>query len=819
VEGVTAVQGGPIARGASGEAPGAELGRLTPEEIRLRKVLRVLAVAFAVMTLGYLYQGFFQEGQFPFVANSVAKDAFFSAMCVIAVADLRRFSWAVTLVLAGHVVLLVCLLSYAAFGSSWSVEGTFEGPAHIDANLLLWLWVVAAFVLLVVVGALYESAQRARYGLRYLNHEEYATLLALAEVLIPRDKAAIPPNAIAHNVDEYLAAFTAKDKWKIRAALIGLWIYPLLFLRPPWTIMSRGMRKRFIMKRFLGAEKPLRGPLRNVIESLIRAAQQMVYVGYYGDPRGAATTGYKPFSQRPGYEEAMSRVPRHRPRLEVTSPPELDSDTLHADVAIVGSGAAGAILAYELAEKGRDVVVLERGPHVDPSQFTEDEKVQISTLYRDGALQLSKDFRFSVLQGMCVGGSTVVNNAICFDIPDRVFRRWNDPAGLNAGLDRDRLDGRFRELREWLPVLEQSENGTRFHQPGARKFSEGIEALGLDQGGRFAPVDANILDCLGSGYCNIGCQWGKKLSALDTTLPRAQHRFGADRVQIVSDCRVDRIELDGRRARSIECKLDGGGRLRVEANTVVVAAGAMASSLLLQRSKVKGPVGERVSFNVATPLTADFPERLDAYAGMQICRYMQPPADDGMVLETWFNPAMMQSLFMPGWFDDHWHNMQRYSFMTCFGVVVGSESNGKVKNALVGEGPDLDYTVAADDRARLIDGMKLAGKIAFAAGAKRVMPPTFGYLEITSEEGLRDLDEEIRAHGDLMMNSAHPQGGNAMSRDPEQGVVDERFRVRHRGDPLENLYVADASVFPSSVTVNPQLTVMALASYAAQTIE
>ena len=813
------MQGGTVARQASAGAPGAELGRLTPEEIRLRKVLRVLAVVFALMTLGYLYQGFFQNGEFPFVANSVAKDAFFAAMCVIAVADLRRFSWAVTLVLAGHVVLLACLLAYAAFGSTWSVEGTFEGPVHVDGDVLLWLWVCLAFALLVIVGALYEAAARARYGLRYLNHEEYATLLALAEVLIPRDKAAIPPYTIAHNVDEYLAAFTAKDKWKIRAALTGLWIYPLLFLRPPWTIMSRGMRKRFILKRFLGAEKPLRGPFRNVIESMIRAAQQMVYVGYYGDPRGAATTGYRPFSQRPGYEEALARVPRHRPRVAVTTPAELDSDTLHADVAIVGSGAAGAVLAHELAGRGRDVVVLERGPHVDPSQFTEDEKVQISTLYRDGALQLSSDLRFSVLQGMCVGGSTVVNNAVCFDLPDRVLRRWNDPNGLDAGLDPERLDRCFAELRDWLPVVQQSQNGNGFHQPGARKFEEGVRALGLDRDGNHDVVAANILDCLGSGYCNIGCQWGKKLSALDTTLPRAQHRFGADRVRILSECRVDRVLRDGHRATGLACSLENGDKLRVEANTVVIAAGALASSVILRRSRIRTPAGRGVSFNVAAPLTADFPERLDAYAGMQICRYVQPPADDGVILETWFNPAMMQALFMPGWFDDHFANMQRYSHMTCIGVVAGSRNDTNVKPALIGEAPAFRYRLAPDDRERLIEGMKLAGRVAFAAGALRVMPPTFGFTEITNESQLADLDRLVRAHGDLMLNSAHPQGGNAISRDPERGVVDEKFRVRHRGKKMDNLYVADASVFPSSVTVNPQLTVMALASYAAQEID
>jgi hypothetical protein len=421
------VQGGTV------EAPGSAAGKLTPQEIRLRKALRFLAVFFLFLTSTYLYQGFAEGAEFPFVANSVAKDAFFATMCVLAVADLRRFSWAVVLVIGGHAILLACLLLMAARGGDQEIAGTFEGAAPVDGNALLWLWVFAAFVVIVVVGALYESAARARYQLKYLSHSEYTTIQALAEVLIPRDKAAIPPEAIAHNVDSYLASFSARDKWKIRLALLALAFYPLLFFRPAWTIMSVGMRKRFILRRFLrGGAK--RGLIRNAIESMIRAAQQMVYVGYYGDPRGASSAGYRPFSKRDGYEEAMARVPRLRPRLEVTTPSELDSDTMHADVVVVGSGAAGAILAYELAERGRDVVVLERGPHVDPSEFTEDEKIQISTLYRDGALQLSKDFRFSVLQGMCVGGSTVVNNAICFDLPERVLPPgWHVLVGGIAG--------------------------------------------------------------------------------------------------------------------------------------------------------------------------------------------------------------------------------------------------------------------------------------------------------------------------------------------------------------------------------------------------
>ncbi len=121
-------------------------------------------------------------------------------------------------------------------------------------------------------------------------------------------------------------------------------------------------------------------------------------------------------------------------------------------MAIIGSGAAGAVLAYRLAERGREVVVLEGGKHVDPRDFTEDERVQFSNLYADGAMQMSKDARFQVLQGKCVGGSTVVNNAVCLDIPPRTLKRWNDPDGLDAGLDEERLMKSFKRLRKWLPV-------------------------------------------------------------------------------------------------------------------------------------------------------------------------------------------------------------------------------------------------------------------------------------------------------------------------------------------------------------------------------
>ncbi len=322
-------------------------------------------------------------------------------------------------------------------------------------------------------------------------------------------------------------------------------------------------------------------------------------------------------------------------------------------------------------------------------------------------------------------------------------------------------------------------------------------------------MKANIDDCIGCGYCNIGCAYGKKLSMLDTILPEGQARFG-DRLRILSECKATKIRSEGGRASAVDCELSDGRKLRVLANTVVVSAGAVGSSFLLGQSGLGGSqVGRNVSFNMGSPLTAEFDEELRSYAGLQISHYLEPGAEHGYVFETWFNPVLAQALAMPGWFEDHYRNMRRYSHMTALGTLVGTQRNGRVKKALLG-GPDIVYTPTTEDLAKVVGALKIAGRIYLEAGATRVMPSTFHYLEITKPEQLDRLDDYVRDAGDISLGTGHPQGGNAISRDDAKGVVDENFRVHG----MENLYVCDASVFPTSITVNPQMTVMALAEYA-----
>jgi choline dehydrogenase-like flavoprotein len=329
-------------------------------------------------------------------------------------------------------------------------------------------------------------------------------------------------------------------------------------------------------------------------------------------------------------------------------------------------------------------------------------------------------------------------------------------------------------------------------------------------------VEANIApDCLGCGYCNMGCPFGKKHSMLDTVLPWAQRDHG-ERLQVLPGFRAERVIHEGGRAVGVLGRHEGGEPVTLAADKVVVAAGAVGSSWLLQRSGIaQGRAGQALFFNVNSPLTADFPDPVRTYAGLQMSHAYLPDGpgrEQPYVLETWFNPPATQALAMPGWFSDHYENMRRYAHMVCGGVLVGTTTPASVTADR--DEPEIVYTPSREDLRRVVEGLKLMGRIFFAAGATRILPATYAWHEMRTEAALDELDVYVRDNADLLLTTAHPQGGNPIGDPADGGVVGADFRVHG----FANLWVADASVFPSSVGVNPQLTVMALARCAADAI-
>lgn len=746
--------------------------------------------------------------------------------------------------------LLVVIITHLGINA----HGTVMYPALGTDSRTLMLGAIAVDIIAITAFvALKVKVDRSILDhTRFFAPLHFRALEAVAETLVEGAEEAASPEQIVLRTDDYLSAFPSRRLWLAKLSIIGLATMPLLSLQPPINYLSPEMRRWFIDKHFKQDIVEKRGiyavlhtlrldRLIDILEGMMRFNMQLSYIGYYSNPAVQKAIGYTPFSQRP--EGQRAKPIRRHPALNVITPQVLRQegvDKLTADVVIIGSGAAGAILAEQLTAQGREVLVLEKGPYVHPDNFSEDEVDMISRLYSDGALQISQSLRFTVLQGSCVGGTTVVNNAVCFDTPQEVLEDWNAPNGVNAGIDIDQYRTAQAAVRERLQIKSiRDSSSTRQWQdvinPGDRVVTQGVESFRAQgtTGVDYDLIEANITDCLGCGYCNIGCKYGRKLSMLDEVLPAIQ-KTHPQQFRIVSEAEVLRLNGQGGKVTEIVARLRDGRQLIIEKpNTVILSAGTIASSWLLMQSGIgKGelPVGKYLSFNMGSPLHGFWEDDLHSYAGLQIAHYLRPEGKSGYVYETWYNPPVAQALAMPGWLDTHFKNMQNYSRMAGVGVLVGTESNASLTSALFLPGiPDIVYSPSEKDLNTLVEALILLGQIMFRGGAKEIYASTRHYRSYAGDSGVysserfdefaQDIRRLVKDERDILLGTGHPQGGNRISKNRgvggiTGGVVDPQFKVYG----YDNLYVCDASVFPGSTTVNPQLTVMSMAHYAASLI-
>jgi hypothetical protein len=239
-----------------------------------------------------------------------------------------------------------------------------------------------------------------------------------------------------------------------------------------------------------------------------------------------------------------------------------------------------------------------------------------------------------------------------------------------------------------------------------------------------------------------------------------------------------------------------------------VAAGAIATPLFLRRQGIgleSGELGRNLAIHPATGVRALMDEEVDMAKGVPQSYFIDEFADDGIMFEGAAGPPDYLAMSMPFARERHRDLMLRYPHLSQFGLMVSDLSRGFVRER-AGR-TEIRYDLNRDDVATFKRGLELLCELYWAAGARAVYPPVDGVAELHDGElePLRRAD--VRA-GDLTLMAFHPLGTARADARPDHGVVDADLRV-HGAD---GLYVSDGSVVPSSIGVNPQITIMALAT-------
>lgn len=466
----------------------------------------------------------------------------------------------------------------------------------------------------------------------------------------------------------------------------------------------------------------------------------------------------------------------------------------HVDVVIVGSGGGGAPAAFELASAGLDVMVLEAGPRILPEEFGQRPLDSVRRAYVDAGAQETVDGSVQILQGSCVGGSTVVNGEVCFRIPDRVLNEWEREFGVR-GMDPKSMAGVFAEVEERI----NAGPGDGKHVDASALVMPGMKKLGLDP----KPVSRNTKGCRGCNYCFFGCAWGCKQSMDQSYLPAAMN-VGA---RVISDARVERIEMNGAAAQGVVARTPHG-TLKVRTKHVVLACGAIATPLMLQDHNLGGPeVGKNLA---AHPISGIFgwyddvqPQRTSAMIGA----YSDAYASDDILLETVTAPRDFYAALVPGIGLEHRQLVRDMDRMAGIASIVRDVGGlGTVTRDRKGK-KRITWTMDKSTERKIRWGIRRCVEVHFAAGATKVTLPAIDLVAVGANDDLSVIDKLPLGAADVTYLSYHPQCTARIG-----SVTDNDARVRG----TENLYVMDTSLFPTPVGVNTQVPVMAVSTHMAR---
>jgi long-chain-alcohol oxidase len=597
----------------------------------------------------------------------------------------------------------------------------------------------------------------------------------------------------------------------VRRSYAELKLLLRLLESPLANALLTGTRQRFSEMEPQARERHLRKLARHrlgMVRGGALALKRLAGAFYYGDIDG---NGANPLWVRLGYPGPLEPSPPV-PSASLVMPP-MDADrVLECDVVIVGSGVGGGIAAAELASRGLDVVVLERGPYLSESDFTQRELEMLGRAYLDGGLAATADQGVLLFAGACLGGGSVVNYTTSLPLPDGVRDEWARTSGLDL-FGSSAFDAAIKAAAQRLSVNQDH------NRPSTRDaiMRRGLDALGwhVDR------MPRNVVGCTQDdvcGYCGLGCVRGAKQSTVKTCFEptAAEHQL-----RIFVNCDVTRVRLERGRAIGVEAvDRSTGARLAVRARATIVAAGSIGSPALLLRSGVDGGVGHNLRLHPVTAVWGRFAEEVRPWTGTLQALYSEQLArlygEYGVRFETAAIHPSFLALAAP-WHDPHDYaaRVEDLAHTSLIGVLLRDRSAGRVSIGRDGS-PRVRYRLGTFDQRHMRAGMQAAARVLAEAGAHQVYTSQAELARWTPRHGpvaelMRAADRIGYATNRTEYVSFHQMGTCRMGRDPRTSVTTGEGEVH----AIRNLFVADASLFPSASGVNPMLTIGALAHHVA----
>lgn len=480
----------------------------------------------------------------------------------------------------------------------------------------------------------------------------------------------------------------------------------------------------------------------------------------------------------------------------------MDSEeTIFCNQLILGSGPGGSVVFERLADAGLFPTIVDEGMAVDDNSFRESPAVSTFKNYRHGGISpiLSSPI-FAHGEAKVLGGGSTINGGLMWRTPENIKKEWREPL-RNNGINDQEVYKYFDKIDHYMRIENQ----------------EHLHDLDLDSGKLmsacrelkwyFAPARRAVQLCKRSNQCGAGCPTGAKRTMVKSCLKRGIVNGGKIKTQL----RVDKLIVRNNRVVEVRCVDLSKTRYRsvsIIPKDVFLSFGALETPKLLLRSKILASKSLRLGLHLNLRFLAKFRDQINAEQGTMFTYQVQEFLDRGVIImASNLRKMYLSPLLSKLNTEKSLELLNDFKFLGLYTTTIRPASyGGFLKLPFLNAFPY--FFTDQKDLSQLKFSSLMTCKLLFSAEAEYVVlpfsKPKFVYSFKEAEYSIENASKK-----DFEFLSVH-----AMSSLPitDKNLISKAGNLHN----VENLYISDSSILPSTIGESPQETIMAFSHYVVQ---